>query len=1277
MRAPTLLFLSLVLVSSLSFAAGVMQWNATYGGDGNEYAASVQQTSDGGYIAAGYTDSFGAGGLDFWVVKTNPAGGQEWNATYGGAGWEWPNSIKQTADGGYIIAGYTNSFGAGNDDFWLVKINSTGGEQWNKTFGGSDNDEAYSVQQTSDGGYIVAGTTASFGAGSYDFWLIKTDPTGAEQWNATYGGANQDDAFSVQQTSDGGYVVAGHTYSFGAGNDDFWLVKTNSTGAQQWNATYGGADGDQANSVQQTTDGGYIVAGSTYSFGAGNGADDFWLVKANSTGGEQWNATFGGGDYDEAYSAQQTSDGNYVVVGRTYSFGFGSGSSDAWLIKTNTSGGELWNVTYGGAGADEAYSIQQTADGGYILGGLTNSFGAGGIDMWLVKVYNDSMINSCPLINSPGNYQLVNNLVGAPNDPTGTFAGEKTCVLVKASNVDFNCNGFGIANNGTPDWVLGVLLDDGLTNVTVRNCHNISDYTEGILISMSNNSVFTNNVVQNFHYCGIRMFNSSNNTVSGNVARDAPTANIGGIWAYYDSDFNVINNNTVYNATNGIVVSYYTDNNMVSNNIAYGNPRNGFSLSSYSSDGSDNNNIFANNTAFNNSMNGFSIRAFTNNNSLINNTAYLNGQTGFNTSSGSNSSALYGNTAYNNPYGFYLDSSTNNTLANNTAYNNSQYGLYITNSNATSAANTHFYNDKLGEFYISTDATPRTVYLYNMTIDNPSGNFANCTSLNITDTVEANTAYQIKWGTNSSALPANRTPFMQKFINITAATGAVSIDSITWNWQNSELTGYDKTKFALWKYNATSNWTNTNATLNTSANTLTLASMNPGSVYGILENTLPPPIYSNFDGQTTDFITFPDYQHVSKPVIEQVSHGIVKWSSTDTDVAGANFNLYVLLGNGSVSVDSSHLNPTLNSSANVTLYGLPYQYTPLLYSDGALCTSGCTILSYASHNLAFSVPHFTNYSAGPNTNLAIYDQYEGSNVSKLTPITFYANYTNATDNSHVAGATCLISFDDATSGTMVDTGSQYNYTKAAGFATTGIHLWNVTCNKTGYETLFAQDSVTVGPLNLSGNLTSLYQATVNASAALPRFVYNGSGNLSSEGGNITGSNIYTEQLTDRWAAFYGNITGSIILTDKEGANNVYQWGWTPTDGGVVCTSTNSSVTDLKLYPADGDDIDAAWGFAPSEADSGRNTFNQTGCGLTIGTTPITNAGYADTGPAGGFVTCSLKAEIPATKPDMFFCTNITQNGVFWNNETGDFELMVPTAFGNNVYETYYFYVNLD
>jgi hypothetical protein len=726
----------------------------------------------------------------------------------------------------------------------------------------------------------------------------------------------------------------------------------------------------------------------------------------------------------------------------------------------------------------------------------------------------------------------------------------------------------------------------------------------------------------------------------------------------------------------------------------------------------------------------------------------------------------------NYAYGYYVYNSSNVTLTNDTTYQDTQYGLYLKNSNATKATNTHLYNNAVGDFYISADATPRTVYLYNLTTDNPAGNFVNCTTLNITDTVEANTAYSMKWDTNHSALPAGLNPFLQKFVNITSLTGSVSIDSVVWAWNSSELTGYNITRFELWKYNTTGNWAKTNATLNTGANTLTLANMNPGSIYGVLENNALPnvslgsptagynaskrrltfncssdsinmlsnitlygnftgswqanytnsvggpsnsttftltlsyaryawnclaydtlgrsawapanytftanslPIDSNFGGGTTDFTSELDLQNVSTPILENTTYGRLQWNGSGLDVAGADFNSYVFFGNGTVSVGSSHLSSTLNSSANITLYGLSYAYIPVLYSDGSLCTN-CTILSYSGHNLAFTVPHFTNYSAGPNTNLSIYSLFEGGNVSKLTPITFYANYTNATDGSHVAGATCLIAFDDATSGTMIDTGSIYNFTKLAGFATTGIHLWNVICNKTGYETLTAYDSILVGPLNLSGNQTSLYMANVTSATTLSRFEYNSSGNLTIEGGNITGGNIGTEQLTDRWAAFYGNVSGSVILTDKAGANDVYQWGWSPTSGGAVCTSTNSTVTDVKLYPADGDDIDAAWSFAHTEPDSGRNTFNQTGCSLTIGTTPITNASYADTGQPGGFVTCSFKDTIAPAKPDMYFCTSIEQSGTFWNGQTGNFELMVPTAFGNNAYETYYFYVNLN
>jgi len=310
-------------------SSGNIQWSRTYGGADYERAWSVVKTGDGGYAIAGYTRSFGVGLYDFWLVKTDSSGNMQWNKTYGGDGTDYVHSIVQTSDGGYALAGYTSSFGAGGYDFWLVKVNSSGNVQWNKTYGGAGWDEAYSIQQAVDGGYVLAGRTDSFGAGRDDFWLVKTDSSGNIQWNKTYGATTTERAHSLVKTTDGGYAIAGYTNSSGVGYFDFWLVKVDSSGNMQWARTYGGADFEQAHSVIQTTDGGYAIAGRTDSFGVGNA--DFWLVKTDSSGNMQWNKTCGGANYDEAHSVVQTSDGRYAIAGYTNSFG--AGTDDFWLVK--------------------------------------------------------------------------------------------------------------------------------------------------------------------------------------------------------------------------------------------------------------------------------------------------------------------------------------------------------------------------------------------------------------------------------------------------------------------------------------------------------------------------------------------------------------------------------------------------------------------------------------------------------------------------------------------------------------------------------------------------------------------------------------------------------------------------------------------------------------------------------------------------------------------------------------------------------------------------------
>ncbi len=315
---------------------------------------------------------------------------EEWNKTFGGTGFDYANSIQQTSDGGYVLAGQT--YVSDVYAVWLIKTDANGNQQWNRTFGGRKTgvDSAGSVQQTRDGGYIIAGKKAS--VADYDVtWLIKTDSNGNEQWDKIFGGPYMwKNAHSVQQTSDGGYIIAGwiyreiyrDNYSYAA-----WLIKTNADGDEQWNRTFGGTQTDQdyANDVKQNSDGGYIIAGRTES----TLNHSAWLIKVDANGNQQWKKTFGfpslsmiGNPYDFK-SVELVSDGGYIIAGWTI---YGDGTSDAWLIKTDANGNLQWSKTFGGADSDYANAVIQTLDGGYILAGHTNSYGAGDMDAWLIKV---------------------------------------------------------------------------------------------------------------------------------------------------------------------------------------------------------------------------------------------------------------------------------------------------------------------------------------------------------------------------------------------------------------------------------------------------------------------------------------------------------------------------------------------------------------------------------------------------------------------------------------------------------------------------------------------------------------------------------------------------------------------------------------------------------------------------------------------------------------------------------------------------------------------------
>jgi hypothetical protein len=330
---------------------------------------SLIQTSDGGYAIAGTTTSFGAGGWDVYVVKLDASGNLQVTKTIGGPKNEEGNSLIQTSDGGYAIAGYTESFGAGQLDVYVIKLDANGNLQWTKTIGGPGGEIGHSLIQTSDGGYAIAGYTYFFGAGEWDVYVVKLDANGNLQWTKTIGGPEDEEGYSLIQTSDGGYAIAGYTESFGAGKEDIYVVKLDANGNLQWTKTIGGPESDWSSSLIQTSDGGYAITGTTSSdelaayFGPAEA--DIYVVKLDANGNLQWTKTIGGPEHDRGLSLIQTSNGGYVIAGYTKSFG--AGEADVYVVKLDKNGNACCAVS----------QTSQVGSGGR-LGSATPSIGGGG-----------------------------------------------------------------------------------------------------------------------------------------------------------------------------------------------------------------------------------------------------------------------------------------------------------------------------------------------------------------------------------------------------------------------------------------------------------------------------------------------------------------------------------------------------------------------------------------------------------------------------------------------------------------------------------------------------------------------------------------------------------------------------------------------------------------------------------------------------------------------------------------------------------------------------------
>jgi hypothetical protein len=383
---PAWAFLFTIILFSVS-SHGQVVFERTYGGAEYDVGWSVQQTQDGGYVIAGGTGSFGSGGTDFYLVKTDSLGDTLWTRTYGDTADDWSYSVQETSDGGYVLTGYTGLSGPTPSDLYLIKTDPLGDTVWTKIYGGTDYESGYSVRETSDGGYVVSGYTGSFGVQGEDIYLLKTDSLGDTVWTRTYGGPFYENGPSVEVTQDGGYIVAGWTNSIGAGRDDVYIIKTDSMGDSLWTRTYGDTAGDWANCVQQTQDGGYILTGVTANLGFGTG--DLYIVKTDSLGSAVWTKTYGDTALDIGHSVRETQDGGYIVAGYTTSFG--SGAEDVYLIRTDPLGDTLWTRTYGGTSRDKGHSVEQTQDGGFIIGGEMSSF-ATADDFYLLKTNADGLL---------------------------------------------------------------------------------------------------------------------------------------------------------------------------------------------------------------------------------------------------------------------------------------------------------------------------------------------------------------------------------------------------------------------------------------------------------------------------------------------------------------------------------------------------------------------------------------------------------------------------------------------------------------------------------------------------------------------------------------------------------------------------------------------------------------------------------------------------------------------------------------------------------------------
>jgi parallel beta-helix repeat protein len=558
-------------------------------------------------------------------------------------------------------------------------------------------------------------------------------------------------------------------------------------------------------------------------------------------------------------------------------------------------------------------------------------------------VMNDAGVN-CPIISSPGTYVMPTDYSGAPNSAPG---GTTACIVINSSNVVFDCAGNTVTNNGASGTTYGIMLS-GATNVTVQNCPGVSGYSEGIYVYQSDDSTLINNLAYDNAHAGFYLSSGSSNDI---VTDNTAFGNVQGFLTQYGSN-NTITDNVAYDNTFSFDIEYDV-NTTLANNLAHDSPGDGFFVDSSSNVAFTNNSAYNNgNCDFlslagaddsftgNTAHGSFSGFYLTESGSIItDNLAYNGGNVGFALESGSSDDTLAGNSAYNNSQigfflsgsndiiadnsahgngdtgfdlfyesgssftnnfaydnsglGIYVYSSSGNTFTNDTASDNSNGGLFIDNSSRMSLHGQYFSNNYPDLVVKDDSSSPFTINLSGLVFDNPLGNMQNYTNLSVNDRVSSGESYSISWTRSPSSIPAGESSFAQKFVNITALSGAPSIDSVTWTWLGSELTGYNQSGFQLWGYNSTS-WTLLHGTLNTTARTLSLARLKPGGVYGIFQKDINPSIDNVGALATRNLITAPPSIRLKRPangtIIESSTPISVDLAFTATDASSAKMN---------------------------------------------------------------------------------------------------------------------------------------------------------------------------------------------------------------------------------------------------------------------------------------------------------------------------------------------------------------------------------------------------